>query len=206
MKILIMGPKGVGKGRIGAMLSEKLGVPLISVGELLRALDKTHPKYAEVHSYIDYGNMAPQEIVAVLLKERLAKDDCFEGFVLDGWGQATNDMDVYNPGIFRVIVLRASDDTLIKRITGRRICTADGKTYNIYTLPQEELAKCKGELVQRHDDTEEAVRARLTHFKTVAEQEVQKLKEQGLVIEIDAEPLPEVIVSDILLKLDLTND
>ena len=87
MKLLMVGPQGSGKGTIGEMLSELLGVPLISVGETLRDLPTDHPKYNEVHDTISMGNLAPVEIVNGLLKERVSKTDCVNGFIFDGWAR-----------------------------------------------------------------------------------------------------------------------
>ena len=204
MKILLMGPPAAGKGTIGKMLSEKLGIPLISNGALLRELPKEHPGYERVHHFMSLGELVPQDILAELLNNRTQEDDCKNGFIIDGWGRALIDLEYYDPGFDKVVVINISDETAMKRITGRRICTSNGKVYNIYTLPEEELNECDGELIQRKDDKPEVVKRRL---------EVQKLnpevldyfRNQNNLVFVDGEPEPEVIFAEVLSVLGIND-
>ncbi len=204
MKILLLGPQGSGKGTIGEMLSGHLNIPLVGSGELLRDLSETHPDYAMIHSIIARGDPAPQDKVAKLLEERVAQSDCANGFVLDGWGRTMLDLEYFNPGFDKVIVLTLSRETSVKRITGRRICEADGKTYNIYTLPKEELEKCPGALVQRDDDTEEAVNRRLDIYYAETLKVVNYFRGQELVVEVNAEGTPNEVFQATLSALKLS--
>ena len=199
MKILLMGPQGCGKGTIGEMLSQRLGIPLIGVGQLLRDIPQTHPLYTELHEAIDKGILAPNDKVAQLLKERTSLLDCNNGYILDGWGRQISDLEQFNPGFDVVLNISISEGTSIKRISGRRMCTSNGKIYNIYTLPKEMLAECKGELVQRSDDTEEAVKTRLSIYYSETQEVLAYFREKGILREIDGEGTPDEVF-DLALK------
>ncbi len=197
MKILLMGPQGCGKGTIGKMLSEKLGLPLIEVGGLLRAASENNPNYKNLAEYLNKGKLAPYGLTADIIIEKIASLDS-AGYILDGWCRAMDELPYFDPKPDIVIVLNISRETSIKRITGRRICDSDGKTYNIYTLPKDELEKCAGNLVQRADDTEEAVNQRLAIYYNETTQVIEYYKKQGKVLEVSAEPLPDEILENIL--------
>lgn len=197
MKILLMGPPACGKGTIGKMLSEKLGLPLFGGGQLLRDLPKSHPRYDEINKIMEEGKLAPQEFVAELLEKRCDEDDCKNGFILDGWGRAMIDLELFDPVFDHVLLINISDETVMKRITGRRLCTSDGQVYNIYTLPKEELEKCTGELIQREDDTPEVVKTRL-EVQRPREEVKEYFRKQGNLVEIDGEGLPEEVFQSAL--------
>lgn len=203
MKILLMGPQGCGKGTIGKMLSEKIGMPLLSVGDLLRSLTPESPYYQIVKEQMEKGVLVDNHLVGAILKQATDSSEYVKGYIFDGWARQMSDLDVFDPGFDFVVVFEMSRETSIKRISGRRICLADGKSYNIYTLPKEELAKCPGELVQREDDTEEAVKKRLDIYYTETMKVVNYFDEQGKTIHIDAEPLPEAVFADLMSKLGL---
>lgn len=203
MKILLMGPQGCGKGTQGERLSEKLHIPLVGAGNLLRSLTKSHPRYTEVMQYINAGNLAPFELVADLLVDRVSQPDCANGYLLDGWARDMGNLGFFDPGFDKVLVFNISRETSIKRITGRRICETDGKTYNIYTLPEEELAKCKGAFIQREDDTEEAVSVRLDVYYTKTIEVIEHFKLQGISVEVDAEGTPDEVFEAACKALDI---
>lgn len=190
MKILLMGPQGSGKGTLGEMLSQRLGLPLISVGDILRAVPPDHPFYQELQEAMLKGVLAPSHRVAELLKERVLLEDCANGFIFDGWVRALEDLTHFDPGFDAVLNISVSRETSIKRISGRRICTSNGKTYNIYTLPPELLAECTGELIQRKDDTEEAVKARLDIYYTQTQEVLDYFSKNGLLREVNGEGTP----------------
>lgn len=204
MKILLMGPPASGKGTIGKMLSEKLGIPLISNGALLRALTPEHPYYERVHQCMSLGELVPQDILAELLNNRTQEEDCKNGFIIDGWGRALIDLEYYDPGFDKVVVINISDETAMRRITGRRLCTSNGKVYNIYTLPKEELKECEGELVQREDDTPEIVARRLKVQK-INPEVLDYFRKQNNLVFVDGEPMPEIIFEEVLGVLGIND-
>lgn len=190
MIILLMGPQGSGKGTVGEFLSQRLNIPLIDVGSLLRTVSLDHPKYEEITTAMKKGELVLSLVVASLIKERISQGDCVDGYILDGWGRNMENIQKFNPDPDKVVVLNISRDTSMKRISGRRICDSDGKSYNINTLPTEELAKCKGNLIQRPDDTEEAVNKRLDIYYSETAAVIEFFRKQGKVVEVDAEGLP----------------
>lgn len=209
MKLLLMGPPASGKGTIGKMLSDALRLPLISGGALLRALPKDHPRYEEIMSYVNKGDPAPQDFLAELYKTRVSESDCSNGFILDGWGRKMIDIQLYNPGFDAVLVFEIDRETALKRISGRRLCEGDGKVYNIYTLPKEELAKCTGNLIQRDDDKEEVVNHRYDLYETETLPVITHLSSKHPTITVDATPTPPEIFENVLTQLKAlanTND
>ncbi|HAZ29298.1 TPA: hypothetical protein DCY43_00890 [candidate division WWE3 bacterium] len=200
MKILLIGPQGCGKGTIGELLAKEFGIPTISVGQLLRLASLSSPHYLRIQEDINKGALVPEVIVVELLTEELKKDIYTNGFIFDGWGRRISDLKAFDPGFDIVIVFELSRETSIKRITGRRICSADGKTYNIYTLPQD-VKNCTGELEQRDDDTEDAVTKRLGIYYTETAEVIDFFDNKHKTIHVNAEPMPEVIFRDILAKL-----
>jgi adenylate kinase len=206
VKILLLGPQGCGKGTIGQMLSERIGIPLLSVGELLRSLSPESPYYKIVNEQMEKGVLVDNHLIGSILKQATDSPEYAKGYIFDGWGRQMSDLEIYDPGFDFVIVFEMSHETSIKRISGRRICEADGKTYNILTLPKEELAKCSGKLIQREDDTEEAVKKRLEIYYTQTQEVVDYFDRLGKTIHINAEPLPEIVFADLMSKLALAEN
>ncbi len=206
MKILLIGPQGSGKGTVGSMLGEHLEIPLISVGGILRDLPEKHQHYSLINEAMDKGELAPSEIVSALIRERVSQPDCSNGFILDGWCRRMLDVNTYDPEPDIILVLDISRDTSIKRITGRRMCTSNDKTYNIFTLPKEQLEECEGELIQRDDDTEEAVKERLNIYYTETQEVIDYYSEEGLVQVIDAEGPPQEVFENALKALNTVKD
>lgn len=197
-----MGPQGSGKGTTGSMLARHFDIPLISVGETLRAIPKGYPHYETINSAMEAGDLVPSKIMHEILKARLSSKDCASGFILDGWARRIEDLQAYDPQPDAVLVLEISRETSFLRITGRRICTSNGKTYNIYTLPKERLKECSGELIQRDDDTEEAVKKRLEIYYTQTQEVLDFFEEKGILKHVDAEGSPEAVFENALAALD----
>ena len=206
MKILLLGPPASGKGTVGEDLSDLLKVPLISAGRELRNLPETHPRYKEVHECMNAGKPAPKDFLGELLDERTSREDCKNGFVMDGWGRAMVDLEHFDPDFDLVLLINLSREAAIKRITGRRICDADGEIYNIYTLPKDELEKCKGNFTQREDDNEGVVNYRYDLFESETSEVVDHFKKMGILVEVDGEPLPEQVLSGVLSALKVSHD
>ncbi len=202
MKILLIGPQGSGKGTLGSLLSDHLGIPFISGGDLLRDLSENSPYYKEASTYMEKGLLVPIDTMSSIIQERISHEDCAKGFIMDGWCRRMDDLKALDPEFDLVFVLDISHDTSIKRITGRRICTSDEKTYNIYTLPKEELEECTGELIQREDDTKEAVEIRLNIYYTQTQKVIDYFEKQGLLNVIDGEGMPKEVFQNALSVLE----
>src|SRR3972149_1067835 len=120
MIIMLMGPQACGKGTQGELLSKKLNLSLVGVGDLLRAIPKNHPKYQLVQDEMKRGELANHEAVADLLKERVLRKDCADGYILDGWGRIEEQFKLFDPNPDKVIFINIPREETIRRISGRR--------------------------------------------------------------------------------------
>jgi len=202
MKILLIGPQGSGKGTLGPILSNHLEIPFVSGGDLLRDLPKSSSYYDEVCGCMEKGLLVPLDIMSSIVQDRLSQEDCVDGFILDGWCRRLEDLRAFDPEVDIVLVVDISRETSIKRITGRRLCTSDGKTYNIYTLPKEKLEECTGELIQREDDTKEAVEVRLNIYYIQTQEVIDYFEKKGILKVIDGEALPDKVFQNALNALE----
>jgi adenylate kinase len=172
MNLVFMGLPGAGKGTQAEQIVDHFNIPHISTGDIFRSAIKDEtPLGTEAKSYIDRGELVPDEVTIGIVNERLAKDDCKTGFLLDGFPRTVaqaealeNMLALTERKIDHVIHIQVSRDLLLSRLTGRRICKDCGATYHLEFNPtnQEGLCdKCGGELYQRADDNEETVATRL---------------------------------------------
>lgn len=204
MKILLVGPQGCGKGTIGKMLSDHFNIPLISAGHILRNLPQNHPSKEIVDKYMGSGELVPQDMVAQLLREETSKEVCDDGFIFDGWGRALIDLKYYDPNFDKVLYIKISPETSINRLAYRRTCSSCGAIFNIISVPPKVEGRCDicgGDLVQREDDTEEAVNRRLEIFNTETIEVIDYFKKQGKLVEIDGEGSPQEVFQLILEAL-----
>ena len=197
MKLLLLGPPGVGKGTQAWKLAEKYGIPQISTGDMLRdAIQKGTELGLKARSYMDSGKLVPDEVVIGIVEERLAMSDCAGGWILDGFPrtlQQAGALDVMlyknNSGIEHVLSLEVREDDVVKRLSGRRSCEGCQKTYNIYfNLPKTEgvCDICGGRLIQRKDDEEATVRNRMMVYRESTEPLISYYKERGTLKSVDA--------------------
>ena len=196
MKMIFLGPPGAGKGTQAVRVCERLGVPQISTGDILRrAIKDQTPTGLAAKSYIDKGQLVPDSVVIDIVRERLAQDDCANGYLLDGFPRTVPqaqalatfaDIDV-------VIDIEVSDEALTKRLSGRRVCLACGGTYHVATLNgATTCAKCGAELIQRDDDKAETVLNRLSVYHAQTAPLIEFYTEKGLLKAIDgAKPMEE---------------
>ena len=196
MKMIFLGPPGAGKGTQAVRVCERLGVPQISTGDILRrAIKDQTPTGLAAKSYIDKGQLVPDSVVIDIVRERLAQNDCANGYLLDGFPRTVPqaqalatfaDIDV-------VIDIEVSDEALTKRLSGRRVCLACGGTYHVATLNgATTCAKCGAELIQRDDDKAETVLNRLSVYHAQTAPLIEFYTEKGLLKAIDgAKPMDE---------------
>ncbi len=206
MKLLMMGPQGSGKGTIGGMLAEYLRIPIISTGQILRDLPPKHPWYKEVHDLMDKGLLVNQAKVATLLQEELQKEKCFHGYIIDGWFRSMIDVNIFEPSLDKAVLLTISPETTVQRLGTRRTCSVCGKIYNTVTVrPQKEgvCDDCGGKLVQREDDTEEAIRKRLEIYNTKTKDVLEYLKRKNILEVIDGEGPPQEVFERVKTHLGL---
>ena len=172
MYLVLMGLPGAGKGTQAERIVEKYGIPHISTGDMFRAAIKEEtPLGLEAKSYMDAGNLVPDEVTIGIVRDRLSKADCEKGFLLDGFprtvAQAEALEEITNElgrKIDYVLNISVDSDKLMQRLTGRRICQTCGSTYHVIFNPPKVEGVCDkdgGTLIQRQDDNEETVRNRL---------------------------------------------
>lgn len=175
MNLILLGAPGAGKGTQAEVICSKLSIPAISTGNIIReALAKGTEMGIKAKSYIDAGRLVPDDVVIGIIKERLAKDDCKNGFILDGFPRTipqAEALDAMGVVIDRVIDIEVSDKAIVNRLSGRRVCSSCGASYHLeYKKPavQGVCDSCGGELIQRKDDHPDTVldRLRVYHEQT----------------------------------------
>ena len=171
MNLILLGAPGAGKGTQAEVICDKLSIPAISTGNIIReALSKGTEMGLKAKSYIDAGQLVPDEVVIGIIKERLAKDDCQKGFILDGFPRTipqAESLDAMGVVIDRVIDIEVPDEKIIKRMSGRRVCSKCGASYHLeYKKPAKDgvCNVCEGELIQRKDDHPDTVLDRLNVY------------------------------------------
>ena len=186
MKIIFLGAPGAGKGTQAEIVSKKLAIPTVSTGNIIRAsLKNGTPMGLQAKAYIEAGKLVPDEVVIGIIKDRLAEDDCSNGFILDGFprtipqAQALDEMGIV---IDKVIDIEVADEKIAKRMSGRRVCKACGNSYHLeYKKPAVDgvCDDCGGELVQRKDDAPETVLERLKVYHDETEPLKNYYEQQG---------------------------
>jgi adenylate kinase len=201
MRLIFVGPQGCGKGTQAKMIAEKKGICHISTGDLLRAVEGDLKE--EVEAYTNEGNLVPDELIVRILKERISQEDCRGGLILDGFPRNLNQVEELRKitDIDKVVEISISDEESVRRISGRRGCKNCGAIYNVNSSPVPEVKgvcdKCGGELFQRADDNEEALRERLKIYH----EETEPILEKYDFVRIDGEQDIEKVTEDIMKEL-----
>ena len=176
MKLIFLGAPGAGKGTQAEKVSEKYGVPAVSTGAIIRAAIKNgSPMGKAAKQYTDVGALVPDEVVIGIIKERLAEDDCQHGFILDGFPRTVPQaqaLDAMGVQIDLVISLEVSDETIIERMSGRRVCDKCGASYHVVYNPSKDGKTCDKDgtpLTLRRDDQIEVVKDRLATYHVQTE-------------------------------------
>jgi adenylate kinase len=192
MKLIFLGPPNVGKGTYADHLAAKEKILHISTGELLREEVKKGGALAkQLKSYMDKGALVPDEIVIRLLKDKLSQPEASRGFIIDGFPRSIVQAEILEKEGIKadyVINYTSPEDLLIRRAITRRVCRSCGAIYNLLTnKPKNEgiCDKCKGELYQRDDDTEETVKKRLKLYKDVTLPLIKYYKKKKILLDVD---------------------
>ena len=212
MQILLMGPPGAGKGTQAAQLVKELGIPHISTGDMFRAAVKEGTELGKkAKACMDAGQLVPDEITIGIVRERLAKADCKEGFLLDGFPRTLEQaealgrtLEELGSHLDHVINITVPAEDLVARITGRRICRACGATYHVSFNPSSKKDRCDacdGELYQRNDDQEATVKSRLDVYEAQTRPLVNYDQDRGVYAEIDGRQDIDKVLADILKTL-----
>jgi adenylate kinase len=194
--MILMGPPGAGKGTQAKLLQQRLRVPHVSSGDLLRdAVRRRSPMGLQAKRFMDRGELVPDAVVLGAVEERLRQDDCADGFILDGFPRTVAQADalaalLHRSGarIDRVVSLTVPRQDLVKRLSGRRTCRNCGTMYHIIFDPPTNAGicnKCQGDLYQRDDDHEDTIGARLDVYERQTAPLLALYRHQSLLCEID---------------------
>lgn len=208
MRIVLMGPPGAGKGTQAEMLINEYNIPHISTGDMFRKAIKDCTELGmKAKSYMDQGQLVPDEVTVGIVRERLQENDCKKGFLLDGFPRTIaqadalenilKDLGISLDAALNIEVLR---DALIERLTGRRVCKTCGATFHIIFNPsakENTCEKCGGDLYQREDDTLETVGKRLDVYEKQTAPLINYYKEKGVLKNIDGNQSVDKVLADI---------
>ena len=194
MKLILLGAPGAGKGTQAEKIVEKYGIPAVSTGNIIRAALKAGTEMGlKAKSFMDAGQLVPDDVVIGIIKDRLQKKDCENGFILDGFprtipqAQALEDMGV---DIDKVLDIEVPDEKITARMSGRRVCSKCANSYHLlYKKPKTEgvCDACGGELIQRKDDAPETVQARLKEYHEMTEPLKDFYKKLGKLVIVEGQ-------------------
>ena len=195
MKLIMLGAPGAGKGTQAAILSEKLAIPTISTGNILRSAVKNGTSVGlQAKSYMDAGKLVPDEVIIGIIAERLGEDDCKGGFILDGVPRTIAQAEALEQAGVRfdcVLDIEVSDEEIVSRMSGRRACPDCGATYHVVAAPPKAEGVCDacgGKLVQRDDDKPETVLDRLKVYHAQTEPLKEFYAQRGVLKSVDNQP------------------
>lgn len=204
MKLIFLGPPGAGKGTQAALVCRRYDIAHISTGDMLRAERKAKTALGiSAQSYIDKGELVPDSVIIDMVRLRLAREDCKNGFLLDGFPRTVAQADALCEltDIDYVINLEVPFERLVSRISGRRVCPDCGAVYHISTHAGCGCRNCGGKLYQRDDDKAETVENRLRVYERQTEPLIAYYREKGLLHTIDGNRTPEEVDADLVSLL-----
>ena len=218
MNVILLGPPGAGKGPQAQGIKAEFGIPQIATGDILRAAVAARTEVGlRAKSYMDKGELVPDEVVVTIVAARLTQDDCGDGWLLDGFPRTAAQAGALDQTIREkslepidsVVYLKVSADEVVRRLSGRRVCSNPdcGNTYHVEFMPPPadmKCEKCGGEIVQRDDDRRETVRRRLETYERRTADLVGRYREAGTLAEVDAAGEPEEITKRIFSALKAT--
>jgi adenylate kinase len=207
VKIVLLGPPGVGKGTQAHRLSETFRVPRIITGDMLRQhVASDTPLGREAQVYMDRGELVPDGLIIAMIQERLQEEDTRQGFIIDGFPRTIPQAEAFDalvtPDV--VIALETSEAKLIDRLSGRRVCKECQKVYHIVHAPPEREGicdRCGGELEHRADDTEEVIRERLRAYQEETRPLVDRYEGQGRLVHVRSEGGIAAVTQELLAVL-----
>ena len=206
MNIIFLGPPGAGKGTQAQIVCQRLGIPQVSTGDMLRAAIAAGTEMGrKAKEYMDQGQLVPDEVVIGIVKDRLADPDCQKGYILDGFPRTVEQAAAL--GTFAqidvAINLDVPDDVLVKRLSGRRVCPLCGAPYHVDRLNGETVCRADGTpLIQRDDDKAETVLNRLAVYHQKTAPLIDHYREAGLLKNIGGGLSLEEISEEIFRTLE----
>ncbi|RLB57878.1 MAG: adenylate kinase [Deltaproteobacteria bacterium] len=214
MQLILLGPPGAGKGTQAKKLVDKLRLPQISTGDLLRAAVRDQTELGmKAKAKMDAGQLVPDDIVIAMVRERLQQDDCRPGFILDGFPRAVSQAEALDKmledmgrGLDHVLSIEVPEAELVKRLTGRRSCPDCGAMFHVeFNPPRQEgiCDKCGGKLIIRDDDKEETIRQRIAVYREQTEPLKGYYESRGLLRRIAGSGTPrqvEALIDEVVGK------
>ena len=206
MKLIFLGPPGAGKGTQATGVSTKLNVPHISTGDMFRSAIKNRTRTGlEAQRYMDNGQLVPDSVVIDMVRERLAMDDCKNGYLLDGFPRTVEQAEalesIASPDA--VINIAVPDERLLSRLTGRRVCGKCQGTFQVSKLADEKVCPvCGGELIHRDDDKPETIKKRLSVYHEQTAPLIGYYTGNGKLKTVDGDNRPEDVLKAILASLE----
>lgn len=214
MRLIMLGAPGSGKGTIAARLNEMLGIAHISTGDIFRQNIKDKTELGEkASSYISSGALVPDEITIQMVARRLEEKDCEKGFILDGFPRTIpqanalagilNSMSVRLNAVINVVV---DDETVIRRLSNRLVCTGCGRSYNLVTVPTQVdgiCDDCGSTVAQRQDDQSDTVRQRLVTYHEQTSPLIEYYRQQGITVDVQNEGTTDDAIDQIRKRLNL---
>ena len=210
--LILIGPPGAGKGTQARAIAKLLGVPHISTGDMFRELiGRGSPLGEQARPYMEHGELVPDQIVLGIVEEHIARDDCGNGFILDGFPRTVAQAEKFDE-IVRSCHLRepfvmhfvVDKQQLLRRLTGRRTCSVGGEIYNIYDHPPKAPGRCDndgGELIQRPDDRGEIISGRLATYEARTRVLVDYYRQKGTLVDLDGMAPPAAVTAHLLEAL-----
>ena len=212
MKLIMLGAPGAGKGTQAARVAAELQIPHISTGDIFRANIKNGTELGKkAKAFMDAGKLVPDELTCDLVADRIAKDDCANGFILDGFPRTIPQAEALD----KVLVSRGEkvdyavnidvpDEAIISRMSGRRACVTCGATYHIqFNPPKKEgiCDNCGGELILREDDKPETVKTRLNVYHEQTQQLIDFYQAKGVLVTVDGTQALDDVFKAVLAKI-----
>lgn len=208
MKLILLGAPGAGKGTQAEVLCQKLGIPTISTGNMLRAaIQEGTPVGLQAKSFMDAGKLVPDEVIIQIVAQRIAQPDCAAGFILDGVPRTIAQdeaLDAAGVRFDRVLSLEITDQEIEERMSGRRVCSKCGASFHIHARPTKAEGvcdNCGGPVVQRDDDKPETVRHRLEVYHQQTEPLKGYYQAKGLLTLVENRPTIEATTQAIMEAL-----
>ena len=206
MNIILLGAPGAGKGTLASQIVSAYGLPHISTGDIFRENIKNQTPIGVIaKSYIDKGQLVPDEVTCKIVEERLAKEDCQKGYMLDGFPRTLAQAEMLSKiaNIDMVINVEVDFSLIMARICGRRVCKDCGETFHTSRLQGDKCTRCGGELYQRKDDNPETVQSRLDVYEKQTAPLIAYYTEKGILFNVNGSTTPDEVFAEVSKKLDV---
>lgn len=212
MRVILLGPPGAGKGTQAVSIAQEAGLPHISTGDMFRAaLKQGTPLGLQAKTYMDKGELVPDDVVVAMVRERIMQPDCAKGFLLDGFPRTLVQAEKLDEtlaaaglGIDLVLNMVCSAETIVGRLTGRRVCRSCGAIFHVRNMPPKKDGVCDvcgGELYQRDDDKEATILNRLEVYNRMTSGLIEYYRRRGLLKDVNADAPREATLAEMLALL-----